>query len=169
MEINMKQIVVASSSYHLQELIKDEMNLYGNRCDLNHIDISKIDDLYGLFSSSDFNGDISKWNVSHVKSMNNMFSSSRFNGDISKWDVSRVKNMGWMFYESDFKGNLNNWKPFNIEYFEGIFDKCIIDVPYWANFEDKEKRKTAIENYWLEKELNKELGDNSNSRKRIKL
>jgi hypothetical protein len=165
----MKSIIVASNLYHLQELIKDEINLYGNRCDLNHIDISKIDDLYGLFSSSEFNGDISKWNVSHVKSLNNMFSDSKFNGDISEWDVSGIKNMGWMFYGSAYKGNLNNWKPFNLEYSEGMFDKCIIDAPYWVNFENKEKRNIAIENYWLEKELSKELDKNHVVTKKIKL
>ena len=36
-----------------------------------------------MFYSSDFNGDISKWDVSAVGSMNGMFFGSKFEGDIS--------------------------------------------------------------------------------------
>ena len=43
-----------------------------------------------MFSKSQFNGDISKWDVSNVTNMGNMFSKSPFNGDISNWDVSNV-------------------------------------------------------------------------------
>ena len=43
-----------------------------------------------LFSESQFNGDISKWDVSNVTDMNRMFRKSQFNGDISNWNVSNV-------------------------------------------------------------------------------
>ena len=46
-----------------------------------------------MFSNSEFNGDISKWNVSNVTNMNAMFNDSIFNQDISNWNVSNVKNM----------------------------------------------------------------------------
>ena len=37
----------------------------------------------GIFESSEFNGDISKWDVSNVKYMNLLFYKSKFNRDIS--------------------------------------------------------------------------------------
>ena len=55
----------------------------------------------GMFISSQFNGDISKWNVSKVTNMSNMFRYSKFNGDISQWDVSKVTNMDNMFKGGD--------------------------------------------------------------------
>lgn len=74
----------------LKQMINDEIKKHGNRADLNHIDVSEITDLSGLFETSVFNGDISKWDVSNVKDMSNMFFNSWFNGDISNWDVSKV-------------------------------------------------------------------------------
>ena len=67
----------------LKIMIEDEIKKHGDSADLNHIDISKIDDFSNLFIYSNFNGDISGWDVSHVKDMSQMFYSSNFNGDIS--------------------------------------------------------------------------------------
>ena len=41
--------------------------------------------------------------------MSSLFSESNFNGDISKWDVSKVKGMEYMFYESLLEGNEPDW------------------------------------------------------------
>ena len=41
--------------------------------DLNDIDVSAIIDMSGLFSWTDFNGDISNWDVSKVKYKIDMF------------------------------------------------------------------------------------------------
>ena len=38
-----------------------------------------------------------------------MFFSSEFKGDISKWDVSKVKDMEYIFYESQLEGNEPDW------------------------------------------------------------
>ena len=49
----------------IEKTIVDE----GYKCDLNFIDTSLIKDMRNLFSESNFNGDISKWNVSNVEDM----------------------------------------------------------------------------------------------------
>jgi surface protein len=36
-----------------------------------------------------------------------MFSTSEFNGDISNWDVSNVTNMEGIFYNSKFNGDIS--------------------------------------------------------------
>ena len=74
----------------LQNIIKQRIEKEGPECDLNDINVSKIDNMSYLFRKSKFNGDISKWDVSNVENMSCMFESSKFNQDISKWDVSNV-------------------------------------------------------------------------------
>ena len=94
----------------LRDIIKQRIKEEGNKCDLNDIDVSKINDMSYLFYGSDFNGDISKWDVSNVKDMYGMFKGSKFNQDISKWDVSGVKDMQIMFAYSKFNQDISNWK-----------------------------------------------------------
>jgi len=131
----------------LKSLIRKRVKRYGENCNLNDIDVSKVTDMRALFFDIKFNGDISKWNVSNVKSMQTMFmksnfngdisnwdvsnvedmkfmfSESQFNGDISKWNVSKVKIMGFMFHESNFEGNIENWNVIGLEDVYGMFFK----------------------------------------------
>ncbi len=80
-----KKIIATNETIH--QIIKDEIKKYGNRADLNHIDVSSVTLMDELFYYlPHFKGDISNWDVSNVTNMNNMFFSSSFNGDLSKWN-----------------------------------------------------------------------------------
>ena len=57
----------------LRSLIENRINVEGNEVDLNDIDVSTITDMSGLFSWTDFNGDISGWDVSNVRHHDYMF------------------------------------------------------------------------------------------------
>ena len=99
----------------LRALIDYLVGLEGVFCDLNHIDISGVDDFTELFYRSPFMGDISGWNVSHVRCMRGMFEQSKFTTQfqplgLSRWDVSGVTDMSRMFNRSAFDGDLSQWK-----------------------------------------------------------
>jgi surface protein len=191
----MKPKIIAKSKVHLINLIAEEIDSNGWECDLNHINISYVEDLSLLFQYSKFNGDISNWNVSNVKNMNKMFSESKFNGDISKWDTSNVTSMfemfthsifnkdisNWnvenveemqrMFYKSEFNQDLSNWKPYKAILNFMIYD-CKAEIPYWFKSEledDYSARQKTIDAYHLNKELNSELNQNSGLGKKLKL
>jgi len=165
----MNHTIIAKDRTHLLDLIKAEINSNGNKCSLNHIDVSNVINMNYLFKDSDFNGNISKWNTSNVKQMRYMFARSKFNKDISNWDVSNVEDMWGLFSFSKFNGDLSNWQTYNLKSFNTMFEKAKVQIPYWAEFEDPVLRKKAIDSYILSKELGKELEDHEKIRKKIKL
>ena len=128
-----RPLVVASDKDHLKQLIDQEIKEHGRYCSLNHIDVSNIQDMSGLFQYSDFNGNISKWDVSDVTNMNSMFQDSKFNGDISMWDVSNVTDMGWMFAGSAFNGDISNWDVSNVTNMRFMFSASDFsgDISNW--------------------------------------
>lgn len=165
----MKTKIIAKDRGHLIKLIQNEIKINGFQCDLNHIDVSLVANMESLFSNSKFNGDISKWDVSNVEDMFEMFWHAKFNGDISQWNVSKVENMHYIFYHAEFNGDISNWKPYNLEKTLNMFGKFNSAFPYWAEYKDKESRKTAIDAYHLNKELEQKLNNGGNSAQRIKI
>jgi surface protein len=53
-----------------------------------------------MFAGSEFNGDISNWDVSKVNNMAGMFKNSQFNEDISNWNVAKKTDKTDMFKKS---------------------------------------------------------------------
>ena len=50
----------------LKRLIRSEIIAQGACVDLNHIDVSNVGRLNGLFEETLFNGDMSNWNVTNA-------------------------------------------------------------------------------------------------------
>ena len=90
-------IYKVSDQGELLELIKYFTKQFGNKCNLNWIDVSNVTDMHNMFRDDFFNGDISQWDVSNVTDMSWMFYGAEFKRDISQWDVSNVTNMVDMF------------------------------------------------------------------------
>ena len=127
----------------LQQIIKSQIKKFGNKVNLNNIDISQITDMSLLFEHSKFNGNISKWDVSNVINMNSMFNSSIFNNDISNWNVSNVTTMQGMFQYSKFNRNICRWfiklnKQCNLNKF-GILNN--IKINSYENFKLYHRQK----------------------------
>jgi surface protein len=79
---------IIATNKMLKRLIQEHIGKYGFNVDLNHIDVSSVTDMRGMFQNSQFNGDISQWNVSSVTNMRWMFHDSQFNSDIRKWALN---------------------------------------------------------------------------------
>lgn len=116
-----RHILVPRDREHLKELVRFEMNVHGNACDLNHIDVSAIDDFSMLFASSMFQGNVARWNVGRGRSFEGMFEASHFNGDVSNWDMGCAECLENMFANGLFAGEVSRWNVKNVSNVAGMF------------------------------------------------
>lgn len=117
----------------LKRLVASEIERLGPNCDLNHIDVSRIDDFTEIFAETKFKGDISKWDVSRARDFSNMFENCPFNGDISNWDVSEGLDFTSMFDQSGFNGDISKWNMSRAEDCTRMFAQSVFngDISEW--------------------------------------
>jgi len=133
-KLTQRQTVQPRTKEALRDLIEDAMQQHGNQCDLNHIDVSLIDDFSYLFFKSKFNGGISDWNVLRAKHMNSMFSGSDFDGDISRWNTSKMETTEFMFHGASFNKDISKWNVSKVESMKLMFAKSKFngDISKWG-------------------------------------
>lgn len=128
-------IYKVNNTDELKKLIECCIKTLGNKCNLNWIDVSNINNMEGIFYNSTFNGNISKWDVSNVTDMSYMFQQSKFNQNISKWDVSNVTIMDGMFMMAGkFNQDISKWNIAKAPYSKNIFSCCPIKEEYKPRF-----------------------------------
>ena len=107
----------------LSNLIKTIVEVRGNECNLNDIDVSNIhsmcfyssmyDGIIGIFFRSDFDGNISGWDMSNVRYTNHMFMESNFTGKNGIFKITKdchIVEMNGMFMFSRFNTNIDDWE-----------------------------------------------------------
>ena len=128
----------------IQEIIDKTHPKEGDIIDLNHLDVSSVEDMGLLFCDPDnninftkYNFNISDWDVSNVKDMSGMFYLCKnFNCDLSRWNVSNVNDMSGMFYDCEkFTGkwlnkdqrhynDISNWRVEYVRSMQEMFYNC---------------------------------------------
>ena len=131
-----KQDVIIATNKTIYQIVRDEIERLGKNVDLNHIDVSQVNDMTGLFYKTDFQGDISQWDVSNVRDMDDMFyDCENFNCDISNWKVDKVEYMVRMFSGcKNFNRDISNWNVINVKSNSWIFYECPIKEEYKPKF-----------------------------------
>lgn len=102
----MQAIIVPKDEADLAKIIKNHIAQYGPNCDLNHIDVSEIRFMTGLFVETPFNGNVSQWDVRKVGIATSMFWESHFTGDLSSWYMPNLYSCKGMFMSKHFQGSL---------------------------------------------------------------
>ena len=105
----------------LVELVRTHIKQHGPHCDLNHLDVSGLNDFHKVFDGTSFNGDVSGWDVSNATTLFGLFNRTPFTGDVSKWNVSKATNLAFMFANTPFNGDLSAWDLSNASTIEGMF------------------------------------------------
>jgi hypothetical protein len=99
-----------TTPFELRDYIQSLENGTGEEFDLEHVDISKLNTLAGVFINTNKRYDVSSWNVSHIQRFDGCFMRSHFNEPLSSWDVSSAVSLKNMFaYNQAFNQPLDNW------------------------------------------------------------
>ena len=85
-----------------------------------------------VIKQKNFNyGEPNYWDVSKINDMSGLFFNIRCNINISNWDVSNVKNMTQMFWRSEIDCDISDWDVSNVKEMDNIFLYSLIQIPKW--------------------------------------
>jgi len=113
---------------NIRKMIDDYLNK-GNPNKLkpiNQWNVSRVTNMFELFSNKELNESIENWNVSNVTNMSKMFfNCSKFNQPLDKWNVSKVTTMELMFTGcSLFDQQMNSWNVSSVTNMSKMFFNC---------------------------------------------
>lgn len=120
-EIEVSHKRIYTNNLTLWRDVRSEISRLGSDANLNHLDVSKITNMFSLFCATGFCGDVSLWDVTNVSIMEGMFAHTKFNGDLSLWDTKNLKNANSMFSKSNFNSDIRNWNVKNLRYMNMMF------------------------------------------------
>lgn len=150
-----KPSIIKATKETIFDIVRQEIERLGKDADLNHIDVSKVIDftywdkgpdepenLLGLFETTDFCGDISKWNMSKAERIDYLFCNcENFNGNISDWNVENIESCCGLFSGCiSFKQDLSKWNMKNITNItknREMFWHCPLEQDKWPKFNIK--------------------------------
>ena len=91
--------------------------------DLSNWNVSRVENMSGMFAAVPFNQDISSWNVVNVKDMSRMFNvTANFNQPLNNWQVDNVADMSYMFGDARmFNQDIGNWNVSSVINMRGMF------------------------------------------------
>ena len=121
-------IRVAENLNHLKWIVEHEIEKHGTAVDLNHVDVSRLSSLHGVFSRSPFCGDISRWDVSNVQDFSNLFMESQISCDLSQWNTSSATCMHKTFAGCKKVPNISSWDVSKVQDMQGMFSQTFVDV-----------------------------------------
>ena len=136
MKINNKEELI--------KIIRKEIEKQGKvKLDLNHLDVSEVEDFSDLFYILDIGAyleelHVSSWNTSSATRMYNMFGGCNLlrRLDLSTWNVSKVTNMSEMFYECWHlkSAGISGWNVSRVKDMSNMFEGCTLlneDISGW--------------------------------------
>lgn len=157
----MKNKHVIKNNTELLSRVRQEIKENGPECDLNHLDVSYIEDFSYCFYNTDFNGYIDEWdtsngvhfdymfakskynrpiyfNTKNAVSLSAMFLQSQFNQPLFHLKTTKVVDFSLMFALSPFNQDIQSWDLENGDNFDMMFYQSKFNQPL-ENFRFKKK------------------------------
>lgn len=101
--------IIVKDSTQLRRLVLQAIDGQGPACDLNHLDVSAVENFDALFMDTNFCGDVSRWNMKSANSTMRMFKGTPFNGTILSWTIEHLigcQAMDGMFADTTYSQDL---------------------------------------------------------------
>lgn len=121
----------------LRDHVAGSIAQHGPACDLNHLDVGRIESFEGLFKGTDFCGNVSTWDMRRAKFTSEMFMGTAFNGDLSSWQMPALEDAVRMFDNAPFNGDVSGWdcaKLIRRYQYDGMFNGAVFaqDLSAWS-------------------------------------